>query len=1357
MYPKWDIINLFFYMGQITNQTKTSFSWLQSYGLAFTLFFYASHALAQNTKIDFDKFHANPSVQASYTSDGYTSWVINNIATSVSKTFDTGVTLKISHGRNTTSTNISNNGNSGGIGSTKTAESNLVSDGITSYISGNTKNQSGCVSIIVTISGLTIGNHSVQAYHNYVEASELDNAIVPPIQVKVGNYTSNLITQTLRKSTLSESARSFVSFNVTSTNQEIEIEYYSVPQENVSYTGTHSTTQFFINSLEIDPVAATDYQAQNPYPQNTDIHANVDNSNITLSWTAASGATKHIVYFGDNEDQVNNASSGGFETELTSLIRNGLSPLQTYYWRVDEVINDVTYKGIVWSFRPRRLAFPGAEGAGKYAIGGRGGDVYHVTNLNDSGEGSLRYGIENATGPRTIVFDVSGVIQLQTDLTCNKPYITIAGQTAPGKGIMIRDRNYGSSGDDQITRFMRFRYGHGDDWDGTTINPNVSNAAGLKGNHSIMDHCLLGWGSDETLSTRDAGNISFQHSIIGESLNKNGHENKNDPNDLSVEHGYAASIGGEVGSFHHNLLAHNEGRNWSLAGGLLDRLEGGKEFKGEMNIYNNVVYNWRNRGTDGGAKEVNFVGNYYKKGPAFYQKIIFSADHEDDFAGHQQYYLSENLRVDRNGTNKIYDIKRNGTTRIVDNENEVYRKTISPDIINNPINYETFLDEPFSFYSMDVNNVESAEAAYKNVLSDVGCNYEELDINEKRLITETLNGTYSKTGSRTGEPGLIDKESDSEGWTALAQDIISESRPADWDTDRDGIPDWFETAKGWSNVNLNNNHIDGASTGWYTDLEIYLNWMACPHFIDLEVGIEKIIDLATYFAGYTNPDYTIVTSDIDVSISNNKLVVNPTTSGLFSVQVKATESSISLTRTFNIYVKPAEEQDENEYNEVTTSEIDTPFSITGNIFWPLNTGGADQTALVVFGDDDVNDLFTVKPITLGNKIEFAGLDNHEKMTKFLLTSNESDANDNNRIQFYVSLEEGYTFTPTSISVTASKYGTNGGKFDISWYSNGFSIKDNRYIGLQPARAASGGVYNDPASTTYTWYLSDQESVTGLFGVKLNVYGNISNKQYWFKDIIINGTISGTKTTNQTKIILKETANDHFPYKKGKTTVFTDESLPINYANVTLQRTLSNSFWNSFCVPFNISQEQINEVFGGGEVLEFSNATRSSVTFKTVTTGIRAGVPCLFKPINSVTNPDFSQVNITESEEEIVEENGFRFEGHFARYDMATDQSEYFLSTDGKLYYPNPNQNHLLGMRATFTIPPTIARQGIIRMIIDEDMVSEGLDVVDGLQSVDGGFMLSQPVYNLNGQKVGMTNSKLDKGVYIVNGKKVIIQ
>ena len=1319
-------------MGQITNQTKTRFSWLQSYGLAFTLFFYASHAWAQ--KIDFD--HGNNN---SYVSSGYETWNSFEIKSnkSVSKTID-GVTITISHGVNTQADLIKSNWYKNGVSSaTATNDSKLICDGIFASMENDDYGGYGKttekVAINIKLTGLSVGNHNIKAYHNYLNGGT--DITLPTIGVSVNGITKETgIAQTQQATLLSEAASSYVEFTVNSYSDEITITYFSEPISGTEYT----TTYFYINSLEVDAAAEAEYQAQNPYPANLDYHTNVDNGNLTMTWTAAEGATKHQVYFGNNESQVKNSSNYDLETTSTSFTRNGLNPLQTYYWRVDEVIDGQVYRGEVWSFRPRRLAFPGAEGSGKYAIGGRGGDVYHVTNLNDSGEGSLRYGIENATGPRTIVFDVSGVIQLQSRLVCNKPNITIAGQTAPGIGIMLRDYEFGANSDDGITRFMRFRYGHGDDWNGTSANQNTGNAGGLSANYGIMDHCLLGWGSDETFSSRGAKNITFQHSLIGESLNQNGHKNYWEDNH-SVQHGFAATVGGDVASLHHNLLAHNEGRNWSLSGGL----DADGYYAGKMNIYNNVVYNWGGRATDGGTREGNFINNYYKEGPATTQHYIFKAEIEKgakDETDYQKYYVNGNVRYN-------YVEK----TISQDSYRDTYIDDIKPGIT---ANWDIFQNEPFDFWNKE-SNVESAEAAFKNVLSDVGCNYQELDNNEKRLIQESRDGTFSKTGSRSGKAGLVDKERDSEGWDGLG--IVSETRESDWDTDGDGIPDWFETAKGWSTSDLNNNHLDGASTGWYTDLEIYLNWMACPHFIDLVVDVQKTIDLATYFAGYTNPTYTIVTSDIDASISNNKLVVNPTTSGLFTLQVKATESSISLIRTFNIYVKPAEEQDENEYNEVTTSEIDTPFSITGNIFWPLNTGGADQTALVVFGDDDVNDLFTVKPITLGNKIEFAGLDNHEKMTKFLLTSNESNANDNNRIQFYVSLEEGYTFTPTSISVTASKYGTDGGKFDISWYSNGFSIKDNRYIGLQPARAASGGVYNNPASTTYTWYLSDQESVTGLFGVKLNVYGNISNRQYWFKDIIINGTINGTKTTNQTKIILKETANDHFPYKKGKTTVFTDESLPINYANVTLQRTLSNSFWNSFCVPFNISQEQINEVFGGGEVLEFSNATRSSVTFKTVTTGIRAGVPCLFKPINSVTNPDFSQVNITASEEEIVEENGFRFEGHFARYDMATDQSEYFLSTDGKLYYPNPNQNHLLGMRATFTIPPTIARQGIIRMIIDEDMVSEGLDVVDGLQSVDGGFMLSQPVYNLNGQKVGMTNSKLDKGVYIVNGKKVIIQ
>ncbi len=1326
MYPKWDIINLFFYMGQITNQTKTSFSWLQSYGLAFTLLFYASHALAQ--KIDFD--HGNNN---SYVSSGYETWNSFEVKSnkSVSKTID-GVTITISHGVNTQANLIKSNWYKNGVSSaTATNDSKLICDGIFASMENDDYGGYGKttekVAINIKLTGLSVGNHNIKAYHNYLNGGT--DITLPTIGVSVNGITKETgIAQTQQATLLSEAASSYVEFTVNSYSDEITITYFSEPISGTEYT----TTYFYINSLEVDAAAEAEYQAQNPYPANLDYHTNVDNGNLTMTWTAAEGATKHQVYFGNNESQVKNSSNYDLETTSTSFTRNGLNPLQTYYWRVDEVIDGQVYRGEVWSFRPRRLAFPGAEGSGKYAIGGRGGDVYHVTNLNDSGEGSLRYGIENATGPRTIVFDVSGVIQLQSRLVCNKPNITIAGQTAPGIGIMLRDYEFGANSDDGITRFMRFRYGHGDDWNGTSANQNTGNAGGLSANYGIMDHCLLGWGSDETFSSRGAKNITFQHSLIGESLNQNGHKNYWDDNH-SVQHGYAATVGGDVASLHHNLLAHNEGRNWSLGGGL----DGTNHFAGRMNIYNNVVYNWGGRATDGGAHQVNFVGNYYKKGPSTTQNMIFIAQHEDNYAGTQEYYLNGNLRV-----------SQDGNTKKSDSLGDTYDQTTSSGIT---VNWQTFVSSPYSdFYGLDESNVESAEAAFKNVLSDVGCNYQELDNNEKRLIQESRDGTFTKKGSRSGKKGLIDKESDSEGWNGLG--IISETRSADWDTDGDGIPDWFETAKGWSTSDLNNNHLDGASTGWYTDLEIYLNWMACPHFIDLVVDVQKTIDLATYFAGYTNPTYTIVTSDIDASISNNKLVVNPTTSGLFSLQVKATESSISLIRTFNFYVKPAEEQDESVYNEVITSETDTPFSITGNITWPLNEGGANQTATITFGDNDVNNLFTVKKISVGSSLNgtntFTIDDRNLGETRFgSSTSMINNAAENNAVTFYVTLQDGYTFKPSSISLTATRFGTDGGNIDISWNDNGSSI--SLIKNQKPNR-------NDSYST-YAYNSFNNQSYSGTFGIKVNIYSLGSSKYIGLKDIIINGTISGTKTTNQTKIILKETANDHFPYKKGKTTVFTDESLPINYANVTLQRTLSNSFWNSFCVPFNISQEQINEVFGGGEVLEFSNATRSSVTFKTVTTGIRAGVPCLFKPINSVTNPDFSQVNITASEEEIVEENGFRFEGHFARYDMATDQSEYFLSTDGKLYYPNPNQNHLLGMRATFTIPPMIARQGIIRMIIDEDMVSEGLDVVDGLQSVDGGFMLSQPVYNLNGQKVGMTNSKLDKGVYIVNGKKVIIQ
>lgn len=848
-------------------------------------------------KIDFDNGN-----NANYVSSGYTSWNSFQVKTGGSASLGVdGVTIAISHGSGTQADLIKSNWIKNNVSSASaTDESKLINDGIFSGMEEDDYGDYGVttamVAIDVKITGLPVGTHSIQAYHNYLNGT---NKTLPTIGVAVNGVTKLTgIEQTQGVLKKSECAMSFVEFTIQNEGDAVTITYFSEPQNGKTYT----TTYFYINSLEIGDIVNINNQAQNPSPANLDYHVDAD-SGVELSWTAAEGATSHIVYFGENEETVTNASTGGTTQSGTSITKTGLSPLKRYYWRVDEVINGTAYKGEVWSFQPRRDAFPGAEGAGKYAVGGRGyngnGKVYHVTKLTDDGTvGTLRYGVENATEPTTIVFDVSGVIPLNERLNCSNPYVTIAGQTAPGIGVLVRDQPFGANSDEGVTRFMRFRYGHGDDWNGTSANQNVGNAAGLSGNYAIMDHCLLGWGSDETFSSRGAKNITFQHSLIGESLNQNGHKNYYDE-DPEVQHGYAATIAGEVGSFHHNLLAHNEGRNWSLGGGL----DGANYYAGMKNIYNNVVYNWGGRATDGGTHNCHFVNNYYKKGPSTTQNYILSADHEGAGKGTQEYYVKGNLRVSQDGKTVTQDAE--GTT---------YRYTLKSGVT---ISWDTFVDSPdgfslmsYPFYYIDKDNIEDTQAAFKNVLSDVGCNFQQLDNNEKRLIQETRDGTYTKTGSRSGKKGLIDKEGDSEGWNGLG--MVEATRPANWDTDQDGIPAWFETAKGWSDSAGNNN--DDSDGDYWTDLEEYLNWVAVPHFYNmandgtvtaLKTGTNHTITLADYFAGYTSPSYTVVSNGgATTSISNGVLTYNfpANSSKLATIQVKATQGGISLTRSFNFFI-----------------------------------------------------------------------------------------------------------------------------------------------------------------------------------------------------------------------------------------------------------------------------------------------------------------------------------------------------------------------------------------------------------------------------------------------------------------------
>ena len=847
-------------------------------------------------KIDFDNNN-----NTNYIDANYTTWLIDNLEPSsgslpsCEKTFG-NVTIKIQAVQDTIKIKHTWYKN---MLQTEGSDK-LINDGITGvgYKNNNDYDlKSGRMAIKFTITGLSAGKHSIQAFHNNVELNPGSTA--PDIFVDVNdvNVLGN-IKQTYRETDRANCAKSYITFEVASPESETVILYYTLAESHETYTRNN----FCINSLDID-ASAIDDLAQKPYPANLDWHVETPNNSVTLSWTAAvNGADSHVIYFGTDEETVKNATTGGTTQSGTSITKTSLSPLERYYWRVDEVKNGVTTKGDVWSFQPRRLAFPGADGAGKYAVGGRGynnnGDVYHVTNLNDSGAGSLRYGIENATGPRTIVFDVAGVIPLTSDLKCNKPYITVAGQTAPGIGVLLRDDSYSADSEEGITRFMRFRFGHGDDWEPESGvgNSNVGNAAGIQTNFHIMDHCLLAWGSDETFASRGAKNITFQHSLIGESLNQNGHDKYYDttPN---VQHGYAATIGGETGSYHHNLLAHNEGRNWSMAGGLL-----GENFAGKMNIYNNVVYNWHGRTNDGGTHNGNFVNNYYKMMTTAEnsntEKYIFIATHEDNYQGSQEYYVAGNIRRNKDGSETS------------DAENVTYKNEFKNGM---SIDYDDFKDVPYDCWNVEsksVSEIESAQSAFKNVLSDVGCNFQQLDNNEKRLIQETLEGTYSKTGSRSGLKGHIDKESDSEGWGGLG--MVEATRPGSWDTDQDGIPAWFETAKGWSDAAANNNaDSDG---DYYTDLEEYLNWMAVPHFYNmandgtvtaLKTGTNHTITLADYFAGYTSPTYTVVSNGgATASISNGVLTYNfpANASKLATIQVKATQDGISLTRSFNFFI-----------------------------------------------------------------------------------------------------------------------------------------------------------------------------------------------------------------------------------------------------------------------------------------------------------------------------------------------------------------------------------------------------------------------------------------------------------------------
>jgi len=376
------------------------------------------------------------------------------------------------------------------------------------------------------------------------------------------------------------------------------------------------------------------------------------------------------------------------------------------------------------------LAFPGAEGFGTSTPGGRGGDVIEVTNLNDSGPGSLRHALMQS-GPRTIVFRVSGTIELQSDITVKNPYVTVAGQTAPGDGIAIKNYQVMISADDVVVRYLRFRRGRENS--GRTDSLSLQWAKNV-----VIDHCSISWGTDQTLSTWvGTENLTVQWSIISEALDHN-------------NHGFAASLGGVKASYHHLLIANSPGRNPSVAGNHQHQTH-------NLDFRNSVIFNFGSRTFDGKPSSINIVNNYFKPGPNSTQSFFADIDDAGAYKAipTTAWYLAGNVWE---GNRQISEDNAQGAIGAVQW------------LTDKPVEYAPVATVP-------------AEEAYVSVLSDVGATLPKRDLVDARVIKEV------ETGVPTYGNGVVLHPDDVGGYPRL------ESLPAPADDDHDGMPNDWEIAQ----------------------------------------------------------------------------------------------------------------------------------------------------------------------------------------------------------------------------------------------------------------------------------------------------------------------------------------------------------------------------------------------------------------------------------------------------------------------------------------------------------------------------------------------------------------------------------
>lgn len=492
-------------------------------------------------------------------------------------------------------------------------------------------------------------------------------------------------------------------------------------------------------------------------------------------------------------------------------------------------------------------AFPGAEGHGRYVTGGRGGEIRHVTNLNDSGTGSLRSAV-SGSAKKIVVFDVSGVIALKSDLKIGAN-TTIAGQTAPYPGITLRYRTVRPDADNVIVRFIRVRRGQEKD-----VNDGADAIWTRENNGMIFDHCSFSWSIDEVASFYDNNNFTMQWCTVAESLNNAGHD--------KGAHGYGGIWGGKLASFHHNMIAHVTNRVPRINGAryewdgyknnsLYDEYQWANPVQAEnVDFRNCLMYNWGNSngcyGGPGGG-QINIVNNYYKGGPSTpdskAQRVTeISVASESNSEGHpntygmtSRYYINGNttetnsgkVTENRDWAGVTYD---SGVFTIDGERWSLDENNMYGDAVEHKANSEgkmcvrIKLDEPTPQGEV---TTHSASTAFEKIMEYCGASLNRDDV-DARYMEEARTGTATYKGSVTNEEGLIDIVADVNGYTE--ENFPSEKRPDGFDTDKDGMPDEWETANGLNPNDPNDANLYTLDTekGWYTNVEVYINSLVEP-------------------------------------------------------------------------------------------------------------------------------------------------------------------------------------------------------------------------------------------------------------------------------------------------------------------------------------------------------------------------------------------------------------------------------------------------------------------------------------------------------------------------------------------------